>query len=333
MSIRLGSRFHNFVSPVMFSRCFSSLYRSVRAHKSFLSIRKYHLLSNTETPQPGKLALSNIIREITHTFGLSLFLFYLFYQLFGNFILIICLVCGILCKLFAFSSEEWTSHVDSIRSTLIDSVISFSFALRPPRCFTLSTDWARYFSNDRSNSWSVPSALRAHQHWNIGSGEATRISDQAKSSSQWMRDIGILSRQCRKYRSSVGSSREWIQFFLWECPVDFVVSSVCRMFTYSIERAISTFFSSIIVATDDQRVFLLKRVFTPTVKLSMTTCVDELISTKRKSFFSVAHSVVPLLCIWVRTSDFGMSLEENCSLFQRLTLLKPKPVHRCIVWY
>lgn len=86
-----------------------------------------------------------------------------------------------------------------------------------------------------------------------------------------------------------------------EFPVDCVVPLVCRMFTYFIEHVISTFFSSIIVVMDDQRVFLLKQVSTPTVKLSMTMCVDELISTKRRSFFSVAHSVVPLLCIWVKT--------------------------------
>ena len=127
MPIRLGNRFRHFISPVMFSRCLSSLYRSVRANKSFLSIRRYHLLPNAETLQPRHLALSNIIREIAHTFGLSLFLFYLFYQLFGNFILIICLVCGILCKSLCnynrgmpeAKAKDWITSIDLDHSSYL----------------------------------------------------------------------------------------------------------------------------------------------------------------------------------------------------------------------
>ncbi|UJR31466.1 hypothetical protein I4U23_018955 [Adineta vaga] len=47
-----------------------------------------------------KVPLSNVIQEISTTFGLSLFAFYLFYQLFGNIVLILCLICGILTSLY-----------------------------------------------------------------------------------------------------------------------------------------------------------------------------------------------------------------------------------------
>jgi len=73
------------------------MYRSL--NQSF-SRKKYNLLTNSVLINNHKLNISNIIREITSTFGLSLFLFYLFYQLFGNFILILFILCGILCKYF-----------------------------------------------------------------------------------------------------------------------------------------------------------------------------------------------------------------------------------------
>lgn len=95
MSIRLSNKYHFCSLPIMFSRCMSSVYRSFNQN---FSRKKYHLLTNSVLINNNKFNLSNIIREISITFGLSLFLLYLFYQLFGNFILIIFIICGILCK-------------------------------------------------------------------------------------------------------------------------------------------------------------------------------------------------------------------------------------------
>ncbi|CAF1213376.1 unnamed protein product [Rotaria sp. Silwood1] len=81
----------------MFSRCMSSIYRSL--NQSFLR-KKYSLLTNSVLINNNKLILFKIIHEILLTFGLSLFLLYLFYQLFGNFILIIFILCGILFSLY-----------------------------------------------------------------------------------------------------------------------------------------------------------------------------------------------------------------------------------------
>ncbi|CAF1114469.1 unnamed protein product [Adineta steineri] len=61
---------------------------------------KYHLLTNSGLIYNNRLVLSNIIHEISLVFGLSLFLFYLFYQLFGNFVLILFIICGILSSLY-----------------------------------------------------------------------------------------------------------------------------------------------------------------------------------------------------------------------------------------
>jgi hypothetical protein len=95
MSIRLLIKHHCCSLLIMFSRCLSSVYRSLNQN---FSRKKYHLLPNTVLINNNKLIFSNIIREISLTFGLALFLLYLFYQLFGNFVLIIFIICGILCK-------------------------------------------------------------------------------------------------------------------------------------------------------------------------------------------------------------------------------------------
>jgi hypothetical protein len=101
MSIRFLTRHHCCSLPIMFSRCVSSIYRSLGQNVSFFSRKKYSLLTNTVLANNNtKWILSNIIREVSSIFGLSLFLFYLFYQLFGNFIFIIFIICGILCKYF-----------------------------------------------------------------------------------------------------------------------------------------------------------------------------------------------------------------------------------------
>jgi hypothetical protein len=79
------------------------MYRSI--NQTF-SRKKYNLLTNSVVINNHKLNITNIIREITSIFGLSLFLFYLFYQLFGNFLLIIFIICGIFCKYFKIKFNE-----------------------------------------------------------------------------------------------------------------------------------------------------------------------------------------------------------------------------------
>ncbi|CAF1238336.1 unnamed protein product [Rotaria sordida] len=58
------------------------------------------MFSRLLTNDNNKLILFKIIQEISLTFGLSLFLLYLFYQLLGNFLLIIFIVCGVLFTLY-----------------------------------------------------------------------------------------------------------------------------------------------------------------------------------------------------------------------------------------
>jgi hypothetical protein len=94
MSIRILTKRHSCSLLIMFSRCISSLYRSIG---QTCSKKKYHLLTNSVLVNHNKLSLSNIIQELSSTFGLALFLFYLFYQLFGNLILIVFIIYGILC--------------------------------------------------------------------------------------------------------------------------------------------------------------------------------------------------------------------------------------------
>ncbi|CAF2093983.1 unnamed protein product [Rotaria magnacalcarata] len=83
----------------MFSRCISSVYRSL---SQVFPRKKYHLLSNSVLGKNNnKLILSAIIYETSFTFGLSLFLLLLFYQLSGNLIIIIFIICGILFSLYS----------------------------------------------------------------------------------------------------------------------------------------------------------------------------------------------------------------------------------------
>ena len=81
---------------------------------------------------------------------------------------------------------------------------------------------------------------------------------------------------------------------------------VYKMLIYSIERATSTFFSSTIVVTADQQVFLPKPAFVPMPRLSMTMCGEELISIRRRSLFSVVHWVALLPCISVRATSWDI---------------------------
>jgi hypothetical protein len=84
----------------------SSIHRSLNQN---FSRKKYHLLTNSISINNNKINISNIIQEISSTFGLSLFLFYLCYQLFGNFIFIIFILYGVLCKYF-FNQYSTTSR-------------------------------------------------------------------------------------------------------------------------------------------------------------------------------------------------------------------------------
>ena len=70
----------------------------MRQNVSFLAGRKYHLLTNPAAIQTGPSILRRGIREISVVGGLSLFLSFLFYQLFGYSVLILLLVGGTLCK-------------------------------------------------------------------------------------------------------------------------------------------------------------------------------------------------------------------------------------------
>ncbi|CAF0998244.1 unnamed protein product [Adineta ricciae] len=81
----------------MVSRYLSSVYRSLG---QMCSKKKYHLLANSALINNKKCHLSAILQEISITFGLSLFAFYLFYQLFGNIIMILVLIFGILSSLY-----------------------------------------------------------------------------------------------------------------------------------------------------------------------------------------------------------------------------------------
>ncbi len=104
MSIRILNRYQHCSLPIMFSRCMSSAYRSIN---QTLSRKKYHLLNNSITIANQKFHISKIIYEISWTFGLALFLLYLFYQLLGNFILIIFIIGGVLCKYLKEMNVYW----------------------------------------------------------------------------------------------------------------------------------------------------------------------------------------------------------------------------------
>ena len=121
MPIRLLSKQYYCSLPIMLSRCISSVYRSLNQN---LSRRKYHLLSNSVLVTNNKIIFSNIIREISFTFGLALFLLYLFYQLFGNFILIILIICGILCKYFWDMKEKSFVFLYSTEYHAVDKQIN-----------------------------------------------------------------------------------------------------------------------------------------------------------------------------------------------------------------
>jgi hypothetical protein len=75
MSINISKKYHICSLPIMFSRCVSSMYRTLNQN---LSRKKYHLLTNSILINNNKFNISNIIQEI----------------------LIIFILFGILCKYF-----------------------------------------------------------------------------------------------------------------------------------------------------------------------------------------------------------------------------------------
>lgn len=113
MSIRFGTKnqFHSVL--IMFSRCMSSIYRSL---SQVCPRKRYHLLTNSILLN-NNTSLRKILYETFYTLGLSLFLLYLFYQLSGSFILIALIILGILCKHMNFV------YVFFIKNTHITSTI------------------------------------------------------------------------------------------------------------------------------------------------------------------------------------------------------------------
>lgn len=100
MSIRLLAKYRYFFSSIMFSRCFSSIYRSVCSNWSCFTSKRYHLLNNPSINSSPSISRTNLMREISSTMSLSLFLLYLFYQLFGNFLFVITLIFAVLGEIF-----------------------------------------------------------------------------------------------------------------------------------------------------------------------------------------------------------------------------------------
>ena len=166
MSIRLLAKYRYYFSTVMFSRCFASVYRSVCSNLSCLTPKRYHLLANPSFSSTPSISRTNLMREISSTMSLSLFLLYLFYQLFGNFLFIIGLIFAVLGS---FETPRFFLHLSTF-SRLFSR--SLRFARRP----SLPTEWARHVETDRSNAGPLPDALRNDSHRNERSRTLARIS-------------------------------------------------------------------------------------------------------------------------------------------------------------
>lgn len=87
------------------------------------------------------------------------------------------------------------------------------------------------------------------------------------------------------------------------------------MLTYSTERVISTFFCSIIVATENRLVRRPNRACTPMLKPSTIMFVVGTISIRRESLCLAVHWAVLSPYIWVERTIDGCSCSFSCSFF------------------